>query len=129
MQSATASSVERHPACGSLRSEPYLERWGRRWFNPRLPDIDGRYPGWMNSIQPAVRATTLPVDTLAAAGGIGVSDDCGRYVCNGWLYTCLGAFSEALLIGFLHVPMNGWSVAGVCSILDALLAVEEPLHG
>ncbi len=115
------------------RRKPYLERWGRRCFNPSMPDIDGRLPDWGDSGRRSGRfsrrASRLPVDALARAAGIEVSDDCGRYVCNGWLYTCLGAFSESLPLGFLHVPMTGWNVVGICSLLDAFLALEEPPNG
>jgi len=55
---------------------------------------------------------------MAREASIAVSDDCGTYVCNGWLYTCLGAFPETLPLGFLHIPDTGWTVPGLLRLLD-----------
>jgi pyroglutamyl-peptidase len=100
------------------RTRPALERWGRGCFNPRQPDVDGRLPAWGAVRRSVARASRLPVEEMARSAGIAVSEDCGTYVCNGWLFTCLVAFPESLPLGFLHIPDTGWSVSGLLRLLD-----------
>lgn|GEM_PF-1381242 len=95
-----------------------LERWGRAVCSRLQPDVDGRTAPWRNG--PGIRPARLPVDRMARAANIRVSDDCGTYVCNAWLYTVLGALGEHLQVGFLHVPGGGGTVETLHAMLDAV---------
>lgn len=111
------------------RPQPCLERWGRRWFDADRPDVDGEVPTWASTGRIEARKSRLPVQRMADTAGIQVSLDCGRYVCNGWLYACLGAFPAELAVGFLHVPTDGWTVSGVHALLDAHRPSKDLRHG
>ncbi len=87
------------------RAAPMFERKGRALFGEKV-DIDGRYPDWRVQ-ETQVRFSTLPIDRMAHATGWQVSDDCGQYVCNGWLFATLGMAPPSVLLGFLHVPERG----------------------
>lgn len=100
------------------RRQVTLERFGRaRWRSDRS-DVDGHVPGWRRGA--GIRPARLPVDAMARAADIGVSDDCGDYVCNAWLYTMLGAVPEHTRVGFVHVPPSGFTVEGMRRMLDAV---------
>lgn len=82
------------------RTEAAVERtavrgWSESDLDGNLGDIDG----------PEERRSPL-AEAFAAALGVPVSDDAGRYVCNGWLYRCLGL---GLPVVFLHIPPDGFS--------------------
>jgi pyroglutamyl-peptidase len=105
-----------------------LERIGRNRFNASHPDIDGRTPHWSSGTQDRRRRSRLPNDRMAEASGIRVSDDCGRYVCNGWLYTCLGALPESLPVGFLHLPRSGCTVDRLHQMLSVVSVSTGGAH-
>ena len=111
------------------RPQPCLEQWGRRWFDTERPDVDGVFPAWPTTGRVEARESRLPVQMMADAAGIQVSGDCGRYVCNGWLYACLGAFPIGLAVGFLHVPADGWTVPGLHTLLDACRPNKDSRDG
>lgn len=111
------------------RSWVALERFGRAVARPLPADVDGQAPPWRSRPSAPPRASRLPVDAMATAAGVRVSDDCGAYVCNAWLYTCLGALPEGLSVGFLHLPPQGWTVSGLLALLAAVRPSEEVAHG
>jgi pyrrolidone-carboxylate peptidase len=104
------------------RPDVTLERLAWARFAPTRPDVDGRVAAWRSGQR--VRPVRLPIEAMARAAGIEVSDDCGDYVCNSWLYATLGALPEHVAVGFLHVPSSGFSVDGVERMLDAIEAGE-----
>jgi len=108
------------------RSRPELERVARARWAPVPRDIDGRTPAWRPSA--SVRRARMPVEAMAVASGIGVSEDCGTYVCNAWFYTMLGALPEWVKVGFLHIPAAGFSVSGTHRMLH-ILAERDENHG
>ena len=102
------------------RPNGQLERVGRAMLGP-LPDVDDKVSDWRSSPY-RQRPVRLPLDRMCEASGLGLSDDCGSYVCNGWLYACLGMLPERIRLGFLHIPLAGVSAPVV---RQALAAVPE----
>ena len=96
------------------RASVAFESTGRRVIGT-TPDVDGRSAGHVELPPgPPTRTATLPIEALARHGGVDISADAGQYVCNGWLYQCLGALPIGIGVGFLHIPRAGWTA-------DALL--------
>lgn len=94
------------------REGVWIERWGRRWANPALADIDGEHADDLDPGGPAQIESTAPVGDLAAALGALVSEDAGGYVCNAWLYGVLRALQPRVPVGsppaiFVHLPAEG----------------------
>jgi len=88
------------------RSQPMLERWGRAQVAASPLDVDGRRADWRAHPHHR-RPARLPLAAMAAASGLALSDDCGTYVCNGWLYAVLGMLPTGVSAGFLHIPSAG----------------------
>ena len=90
------------------RTHAAVERIGRRRADAALADVDGVK---LADLVPAGEGDGAPeqlrcadAEAVAGALGVGVSDDAGAYVCNGWLYAVLRA---GLRAAFLHVPPAG----------------------
>lgn len=116
----TATLVERHAPDWILgigvamrRQAAAFERFGTGYCGERA-DIDGDCGVSCDDVRPS----GLPVDHLAELAGFGVSEDCGSYVCNGWLYGAIERFAP-IPVGFLHVPPQGIDVA---ALLGAVVA-------
>ena len=108
------------------RNRPELERVARAHWATVPLDIDGLTPAWRPSA--TVRRARIPVEAMAEAAGIGVSEDCGAYVCNAWFYAILGALPVRVRVGFLHIPAAGFSVSGIHEMLN-ILAERNDNHG
>jgi pyrrolidone-carboxylate peptidase len=85
------------------RSEPKVERIGRRAADPALADVDGVRLAELAS-DGADELVSTDAEAVARALRVGLSDDAGAYVCNAWLYRTLRA---GLRAAFLHVPPAG----------------------
>lgn len=88
------------------RDRPAVERIAVREATRDDADVDGEFgAGDLGEGPPALESALAPA--LAGCIGIEISEDAGRYVCNGWLY-------RALLRGwpaaFVHVPPAGTDV-------------------
>ena len=130
----TASAVVRHSpdvvlgvGVAVLRSRPQLERFGRAHHGALL-DVDQRAADWRSSSH-RQRPARLPLRLMCEAGGFELSDDCGSYVCNGWMYACLGMLPEQVRVGFLHIPRGGVSTEGVRQALAVIPAQGKADHG
>jgi pyroglutamyl-peptidase len=84
------------------RSRAEVEAVARNVGDPTWADVDGITITAHGEGPPVLRAADAA--PLAEALGVGLSDDAGAYVCNGWLYRALRA---GLPAGFLHVPLDG----------------------
>ena len=104
-----------------------LERTGRAGHSTRL-DVDQRQADWISSPRRR-RVARLPLKAMQEASGLEVSDDCGSYVCNGWLYACLGMLPLHLRVGFLHIPRHGLAPDVVQHAIAAVPARRTDLHG
>lgn len=94
------------------RPEATLERWARAGSTAEAADVDGRrLPAEVQAPRP------LFDGGLAAALGVGFSDDAGGYVCNGWAWAVSGA--AGVPVGFLHVPERGFCPARLLAGLAA----------
>jgi len=89
------------------RTETFVERTAVRDGGSPSPDVDGEIMTDLEPEGPPALRATVDVDALAAALGVGVSDDAGRYVCNGWLYRTVRRMPARRSVGFLHVPDAG----------------------
>ncbi len=95
-----------------------LERWARPGCTAPGADVDGaRLPAEDGPPRP------LFDGGLAAALRVGMSDDAGGYVCNGWAWAVSGA--AGCPVGFLHVPEQGFCPA---RLLAGLAAWALPLE-
>ena len=63
---------------------------------------------------------SLDVDLLARALGGTISEEPGRYVCNGWLYDVRRGLPDRP-VGFVHLPAAGISKELFVSALDELI--------
>lgn len=110
------------------RERARLERVGRARVTRQPLDVDGRMADW-RSAPHLRRPARLPLDRMCAASGLGLSEDCGSYVCNGWLYACLGMLPERVRIGFLHVPRAGVSADVVRRALAVVPVGKDGFDG
>lgn len=99
---AAACGAERIVGIGVARGRSHaaVERVAARGWTEA--DVDGDF-GEIDG--PEERRSEL-AEGFATALGLPLSDDAGRYVCNGWLYRCLGM---GLPVVFLHIPPEGFS--------------------
>ena len=95
-----------------------LERWARAGSTAPGADVDGQR---LSVEDQAPRP--LFDGGLAAALGVGFSDDAGGYVCNGWAWAVSGA--AGVPVGFLHVPERGFCPACLLSGLAAWVLPGE----
>lgn len=84
------------------RPAPMVERWGTRAFDPALPDVDGV----AEAEEGPERVGTADPEGLAEALGVAISEDAGRYVCNGWIWRAVRRVERP--VAFLHVPDAGF---------------------
>lgn len=99
------------------RAAPQLERVAYNDVQQGTPDIDGACPRALELGGPAARTSTWAAPN-AEAHGIGRSDDAGRYVCNAWLYRCLGLTAGRIPTAFLHLPADGIEPARLLGLLN-----------
>jgi pyrrolidone-carboxylate peptidase len=109
------------------RSRPQLERTGRAKLGPML-DVDQRKADWRGSPHQQ-RPARLPLRLMCEAAGLEVSDDCGGYVCNGWMYASLGMLPQRVQVGFLHIPYAGISAQVVRQALAVVPVLGSRSHG
>lgn len=101
------------------RPSAQWERQGKRRGDPRVSDNVSIVLDDLEPDGPEFVESTAPVDALAAASGLGISDDAGGYVCNAWLYRSLRSLAP-LPVAFLHIPAEGLAPS---ALLDGLLAI------
>ena len=89
------------------RPHACVESVGIRYADASIPDQAGIGLSDLEPGGPERVLATAPVDALAAALGIAVSVDAGRYVCNAWLYRMVRRLGANLPITFLHIPLAG----------------------
>ena len=102
------------------RAGPMLERLGVRHANPSLEDSAGLRVADLEPEGPEVVHSTAAVQEMAAAMGVQLSEDAGRYVCNAWLYRVVRAVGSVMPVAFLHVPEGGMPEE---QLAQALIAV------
>lgn len=107
------------------RKDASIERFGRRLVSPDLADVRGvRISALSETGKDELECATA--SRWADALGVSVSDDAGRYVCNGWVWY---AMHEALPAAFLHVPDEGFPLArlrqGIRTMARSWLATRE----
>jgi pyroglutamyl-peptidase len=95
------------------------ERWGRRQGDPRVSDNASLFLGDLEPGGPDLVQSTAPIEALAAASDLGISEDAGGYVCNAWLYRSLRSLAP-LPVAFLHIPAGGLPPS---ALLKSLIAV------
>ncbi len=97
------------------RDGVYVEQVSYAGGDGILSDVDGvvRDPA------DGERRATVDPRRLADAIGAQLSDDPGRYVCNGWLYDVSGALPD-VPVGFVHMPPSGLARQ---RLLDGLAAL------
>jgi pyroglutamyl-peptidase len=88
------------------REAAMIERFARRTVSGEVPDAAGSLRTELRETGPD-RLECSIADRWAAALGVGLSEDAGRYVCNAWLWHALDARLPA---AFLHVPAEGLDV-------------------
>lgn len=102
------------------RPRACVESIGVRYGDASLPDQAGIGVADLEPGGPEAVAATAPVDALAAALGVAVSADAGRYVCNAWLYRVVRRLGADLPITFLHIPLAGvepdWLIEGLSHV-------------
>ena len=102
------------------RPLPWVESVGVRLGDPAILDEAGEGVADLEPGGPARVEATAPVGRLAAALGIGVSVDAGRYVCNAWLYRVVRAIGVGVPVIFLHIPLAGMAperaLAGLAAV-------------
>ncbi len=101
------------------RPSAQWERQGRRRGDPRVSDNVAFFLEDLEPGGPEVIQSTAPVEALAAASGLGISEDAGGYVCNAWLYRSVRSLAP-LPVAFLHIPAGGLPPS---ALLDGLLAI------
>ncbi len=94
------------------------ERRGRRRGDSRISDNTSLFLEDLEPGGPETVEATAPVEALAHASGLGISEDAGGYVCNAWLYRSLRSLAP-LPVAFLHIPAEGLSPS---ALLDGLVA-------
>lgn len=99
------------------RVEPQLESVAYNDVTKGIFDVDGASPDTLEPEGPALRRSTWFAGN-AASHGIGRSDDAGRYVCNAWLYRCLGLTAGRIPTAFLHLPAEGLAPARLLDLLS-----------
>ena len=113
-----------------------VERFGRNRVSTAAVDAAGRRPAVavLDPDAPPRAPVTLPVRAIAAriaaAGApVTISDDAGRYLCNGLLWRSL-RLADGRPTGFLHLPPAGsTTAAGPRFTLDALIATTAAAIG
>lgn len=74
-------------------------------------DVDGACPHQIAAYGPE-QLVSGDAPALADALAVSLSDDAGRYVCNGWLYGLLWRIQQrsgpAPRLAFLHIPAEGF---------------------
>lgn len=104
------------------RTEALIERKGRNRAIRGAPDVDGVC--LVDHGTGTLEMSCPWAEDVAAAIGIGVSDDAGEYVCNSWLFRALRAQLPA---AFLHVPMEGFDADRLAEGLGRFLdSIDEP---
>lgn len=96
------------------RQEPELERFGRGGTPVGL-DVKGRCP---ESLGEGRYECSFAAEA-AAALGVGLSEDAGRYVCNAWLYSVGRGMKRP--VAFLHIPPAGMDPGRLLKGLGRLL--------
>jgi len=91
----------------ATRSGVAVERVARNRLG-QTPDVDGRTPALVEPDGPDVVPASAEPSALAAALGVGLSDDAGAYVCNAWLYRITRGL-PGTPVAFVHVPPAGLS--------------------
>lgn len=102
------------------RAEAQVERRGLRRVDPIHADVDGVCLADLDPDGPDAVAASGPVEALAAALGISLSDDAGAYVCNAWLYRTVRLL-PGVPVAFLHVPPDGMAPERLIRALPAML--------
>lgn len=103
------------------RGVPMLELIGYNDVVKGIFDVDGASPAALEADGPPLRRSTWRPEG-AERHGFRWSEDAGRYVCNAWLYRCLGITEGRTPTAFLHLPAAGLAPER----LRALLADAPP---
>lgn len=105
LAAAAELGCDRVLGVGVARGRPaaMVERLGHFGDGGRDPDVDGDHGDPRLDGAPVVVGEA---EALAAALGVGVSDDAGRYVCNGWIRRVVPVVGRPA--AFLHVPGHGF---------------------
>lgn len=98
-----------------------LERFAYSGYSQTLTDVDGRVG--QPPIGPERIESTVNVERLSRALGVGLSADPGRYVCNAWLYEVSRSLGE-IPVGFLHIPADGFPIPRLLKGLEIYLGEE-----
>lgn len=85
------------------------------------PDVDGDF----GEMEGPPSLMSVGAESVAAALRLPLSDDAGRYVCNGWLYRALLDRFPAV---FLHIPPAGFAPDTLIEGIErwAAFMKEEP---
>jgi pyroglutamyl-peptidase len=102
----------------------WVESVGVRLGDAHIPDQGGAAVADLEPGGPDRVEATAPVERLAAAMGIGVSADAGRYVCNAWLYRVVRRIGAEVPVTFLHIPLAGIAPERVLAGLAAVWGGE-----
>lgn len=108
------------------RPLPWVESVGVRLGDPAILDEAREGIADLEPGGPERAEATAPVERLAAAMGIGVSADAGRYVCNAWLYRVVRAIGAEVPVTFLHIPLAGMAPERALAGMGAVWGGEGP---
>ena len=102
------------------RARVCVETRGTRLLSDSSPDAEGVARTEMRPDGPDDALLSAPAQALADALGAVVSDDAGRYVCNGWIYEVALDLAAQIPCTFIHIPPSSLAPQILCSALDRL---------